>query len=360
MTRPSARSLVGRTFPASQPAFAPAALRRGKHARHFALVAVLALLATMPTSAYLKFGYAIDGRSVVLKWPDGQPVRYAVGSRGVAGVSATDFREAIARAFQTWESVPTASIRFQQDGVTDRVPSDNDGVTLLAFDSRPELDRTLGATSYTIDLLSGTLLEADVLFNAAFPWSVAGSGQPGRYDLESIATHEIGHLLGLGHSALGETEVLGSGRRVLSAGAVMFPIAFSPGNVSGRVLEADDIAGVSDIYPDGTFRRETGSISGRVTKDGIGVFGAHVAAMHLRSGKLVGGVTLDDAGNFILAGLEPGPVVLRVEPLDDGDVRSFIDSPRVDVNFRVAFSPRAVFVPRAGNIPDVVITVVAK
>ena len=62
----------------------------------------------------------------------------------------------------------------------------------------------------------------------------------------------------------------------------------------------------------------------------------------------------------LLAGVEPGPVVLRVEPLDDGDVASFIDRPRVDTNFRVGFSPRVVFVPRGGNAPDVVIEVVEK
>ncbi len=303
-------------------------------------MAVLAAMSAVPSSAYLKFGYTIAGQSVVLRWPEGRPVPYAVGTRGAAGVSANEFREAVARAFATWEAVPTSSIHFAQTGVSDREPSDNDGVTLLAFANRPELDRTLGATSYTVDVVSGTLLEADVFFNAAFPWSVSPGGQAGRFDLESIATHEIGHLLGLGHSALGETELVGSGRRVLSAGAVMFPIAFSPGNIDGRRVQPDDIAGVSDIYPDDGFRQATGSVSGRVTKNGLGVFGAHVVAMHLRTGVLVGGFTLDQAGTFVLAGIEPGPVVVRVEPLDDGDVASFIDVPRVDLDFQVAFSPR--------------------
>jgi hypothetical protein len=287
-------------------------------------------------------------------------VSYFVGARGGGGVSASEFRDAVQRAFGNWEALPTSAVRFANAGVSERPPSDNDGVTLLAFADRPELDRTLGATSYTIDVVSGTLLEADVFFNAAFPWSVAPAGQAGRFDLETIATHEIGHLLGLGHSALGETEVVGTGRRVLSAGAVMFPIAFSPGNIDGRRLQPDDIAGASDIYPDGSFRESTGSVSGRVTKDGLGVFGAHVVAMHLRSGALVGTFTLDDSGAFVLAGLEPGPVVLRVEPLDDGDVSSFIESQQVDLNFRVAFSARAVFVPRGGNVPDVDVQVVAK
>ncbi len=324
------------------------------------LVVALALLATIPTSAYLKFGYTIAGRSVVLRWADGQPVSYMVGARGAGGVSATEFRDAVARAFATWEAVPSSTIAFRQIGVTDRQASDNDGVTLLAFADRPELDRTLGATSYTIDVITGTLLEADVFFNAAFPWSVAPGGEAGRFDLESIATHEIGHLNGLGHSALGETETVGTGRRVLSAGAVMFPIAFAPGNLDGRRLQPDDVAGISDVYPEQSFRKDTGSVSGRVTKGGLGVFGAHVVAMHLRTGALIGGFTLDDTGAFVLAGIEPGPVVLRVEPLDDGDVESFIDVPRVDVDFRVSFAPRTVFVPTGGNVPDVRIEVPGK
>jgi hypothetical protein len=325
-----------------------------------ALVTLIAMLAVVPTSAYLKFGYTIAGRPVVLKWADDRPVSYFVGSRGGGGVSADEFRDAVVRAFGTWQDIPTSSVRFTNAGISDRGPSDNDGVTLLAFSDRPELDRTLGATSYTIDVSTGTLLEADVFFNATFPWSVAPAGQSGRFDLQTIATHEIGHLLGLGHSALGETEMLGSGRRVLSAGAVMFPIAFSPGNIDGRRLQPDDLAGASDIYPDGTFRRSTGSISGRVTKNGLGVLGAHVVAMHLQTGALVGGFTLDETGAYVLAGLEPGPVVVRVEPLDDGDVASFIENPQVDLNFRVAFSTRAVFVPKGGNIPDVDVPVVAK
>ncbi len=328
--------------------------------RLYALVAVLASMASVPTSAYLKFGYTIGGQSVVLKWPSGTPVPYVVGSGGGGDVSAAEFREAVTRAFATWEQVGSSTIRFTQAGISDREPSDNDGVTLLAFANRPSLDRTLGATSYTIDIATGTLLEADVFFNAAFPWSVAPAGQAGRFDLESIAAHEIGHLIGLGHSALGETEMVGTGRRVLSAGAVMFPIAFAPGSIDGRRLQPDDIAGVSDIYPDAGFRQATGSVSGRVTKNGLGVMGAHVVAMHLRTGALVGGFTLDTSGAFVVAGVEPGPVVLRVEPLDDGDVTSFIDGPPVDLDFRVAFSSRVIFVPRGGNVPDVTIDVVPK
>jgi hypothetical protein len=320
--------------------------------------ALLALWLVTPARAYLKFGIADGLASRTLRWPVGQPVAYVVGDGGVPGVSAAEFEAAIARAAETWAAVPTATMRFAAAGLTSRPLADNDGVTHIAFDERPELDRTLASTSYTIDVTSAEILEVDIFFNAAFPWSTSASGTPGRFDVESIAVHELGHLAGLGHSAVGETEVIPSGgRRLLSAGATMFPIAFSPGNIDGRRLMPDDIAGLSDIYPTPDFESRAGSVSGRVLLDGVGVFGAHVTAYHLRTGALVGGFVLERSGAFVIGGLEPGPVVLRAEPLDDGDVESFFDEPGVQLNFRATFYDRVVYVPRGGNAAGIDIRV---
>ena len=37
----------------------------------------------------------------------------------------------------------------------------------------------------------------------------------------------------------------------------MFPIAFAAGSIAARTLKADDIAGISDLYPDGDFATPT-------------------------------------------------------------------------------------------------------
>ncbi len=141
----------------------------------------------------------------------------------------------------------------------------------------------------------------------------------------------------------------------------MFPIAFSPGSVSLRTLRADDIAGISDLYPAAGFARRTGSISGKVTKNGAGVLGAHIVAFNPRTGKLVGGFSLEDDGSFVIAGLDPGPQVLRAEPLDDADVDSFLDlTLGVDVNFRVAFYEKLVVVPRGGGATGIALKVLPK
>ncbi len=286
-----------------------------------ALVAAMVFGSVQPALAYLKFGVTVGGAQMTLKWAQ-TPVRYFVTDQGVSGVSATDLQAAAGRAFATWQAVPTASIAYQFAGFTAAAPGRDDGLSTLGFRSRPELDRVLAATSFV----------------------------------------EIGHLSGLGHSALGETELReGGGRRVLGAEAVMFPIAFVAGSIAGRTLKADDIAGISDLYPDGDFNQALGSISGRVTKDGQPIFGAHVVAFDVARGSVVGTFSLNAQGDFSAGGLSPGPHVLRVEPIDDADVESFFEAARtVDVDFRVGFIDRIVVVPRGGDSGEVALRVVRK
>ena len=321
------------------------------------LAACLIAAATAPAAAYLKLGFRAGGRIVEARWQD-RPVRYFVKNRDDNGVTASQFQQAITRAFTTWEQQPTIDITFSFAGFTGAEPFDEDGMNVLGFQAEPDLERVLGATGFTIDDLTGEILESDIFFNTIFDWSVAASGEPNRFDLESTAVHEIGHMIGLGHSAIGETELTAGRRRVIAKQAVMFPIAFPVGNISDRQLKADDIAGASDTYPEGNFARQHGSISGRVTLGGRGVFGAHVTAYSLRSGKIVGNFTLDQNGAFVIGGLEPGLHVVRVEPLDDGDVGSFFDDDdEVEVGFKATIAARLVSVPRGGASADIVIEV---
>ena len=324
------------------------------------VVATLCVGDAIPALAYLKFGVSVGGRVVAVKWAR-TPVKYFVSDRGVTGVSSNDLQAAVGRAFATWQAVPTASIAYQFVGFTAASAGQEDGQTTLGFVARPELNRVLASTSLLLDETTGEIVEADIFFNSAFRWSVAPGGDPNAFDVESIAVHEIGHLNGLGHSALGETEIRSDGgRRVIAAEAVMFPVAFAPGNVSMRTLKADDMAGMSSLYPGSGFD-ETGSISGRVTRDGRGVFGAHVVAFDPATGLLVGQFTLDDQGRFTMAGLSPGPRVIRLEPLDDADVESFFDLPTpVDLDFRASFYDRLVVVPRGGDSGAIEIKVVPK
>ena len=309
-------------------------------------VVMVVLGFAQPLDAYLQFTVVRAGQTRTLKW-QWMPVRWHAADRGASGISAAEFQATMARAFGTWEAVPTASIAFQFAGVTGAEPFDDDGLSVLGFQDQPDMERVLGATGFLVDTVTGDIVEADIFFNSAFLWSTSATGDPNRFDLESMAVHEIGHLLGLGHSALGETEVRPEGgRRVLASGAVMFPVSLGRGMTHDRRLQPDDIAGVSDLYPDGDFRSNTGVARGKVTRNGGGVLGAHVVAFNPERGELVGGFTLNNDGAFEIAGLRPGPHIIRVEPLDDADVDSFFSARNpIDLGFLVTFYNRLFVAP---------------
>jgi hypothetical protein len=73
--------------------------------------------------------------------------------------------------------------------------------------------------------------EADIDINVSYPW--ANNGDPNAYDVQAVYTHEVGHLLGLGHS----TDTL----------ATMYPTV-DEGELHWRDLHTDDIQGILIIY----------------------------------------------------------------------------------------------------------------
>ena len=331
--------------------------RRGRWCGVLAAVVVL----SASVHGYLKLGTEIASGDVVgIQW-DRMPIRYFVTNRDVPGVTALQVQTAVARAFSRWSDVPEVALSAEFVGFTSAEPGEEDDMSVIGFRDRPELDRTLGAASFKLDDVTGELIESDIFLNSAFEWSVTAGGDTTRFDVESISMHEVGHLLGLGHSALGETEAReGGGRAVLGKRAVMFPIAYPRGNIEDRTLEADDRAGIADIYGDSR-QRALGSISGRVTLDGEGLFGAHVTAFNQHTGDLVGGFTLNERGGFVIAGLSPGLYIVRVEPLDDADFDSFFDEDTtVNINFRPAYYQNLVAVPAGGSSGTIEIRVQPK
>ncbi len=319
-----------------------------------------------PVFGYLKTSVADSaGKLYVGTWP--QDPTYYITNRATDGVSIAALEQAVEGGFTAWTSVPTTTIRATFGGLTGAEPDVVDHQNTIGFadlGNLPGFEQTLGFTDFlTVDGTPPHFAETDIVLNSAYPWATDPAGVPGRYDLQSVTTHEIGHFLGLGHSAIGLVTKKADGTLdVLGKRSVMFPIAFMPGNVSDRTLTADDIAGISDLYPSSTFRKTTGSISGRILKNQTGIFGAHVVAFNTRTGTLIGGFSLDKQGDYVIAGLPPGTYVVRVEPLDDLDVSSFFDTSvdTVDTSFRVAYYAGPVIVPAGGNTGGIDVTVVAK
>ena len=132
-------------------------MRRGVAA---ALAAMAACVMFAPAlDAYLKLGTTINGRVLSLHWTQ-LPIRYFVTDRSVAEVTSQQLQQTIATAFSTWAAVPGVSLSSQFAGFTQVGPLDNNNLTVLGFENRPQLDWVLGSTSFTVDVITGDIVES--------------------------------------------------------------------------------------------------------------------------------------------------------------------------------------------------------
>jgi hypothetical protein len=122
--------------------------------------------------------------------------------------------------------------RFAYTGPSFQTTTTFDGINLVLF--RNASSGSAIATTYWWS--SGSrIVDADVVFwDGAFQFFAGSSGCSGGFYIEDIAVHEFGHALGLGHSTF--------------TNATMYP-SVSSCNMGNRTLDADDIAGVSALYP---------------------------------------------------------------------------------------------------------------
>ena len=144
---------------------------------------------------------------------------------------------------------------------------------------------------------NGSITDADVIFNG-LDFGFTTSGVSGRFDVQDVGTHELGHLLGLDHSGW--------------AGATMYPYV-DQSVVVQRSLSLDDVHGMRDVYPSGAYAQITGTV--RRLSDNSVVPGAHVWVRDA-GGRPSGGALSMDDGTFAVRGLDAGTYTVLAEPLD--------------------------------------------
>jgi hypothetical protein len=183
----------------------------------------------------------------------GKPLFWAGGCVGFSleqslseKLPKAETRIAIQRAFQQWTEVecsatgrstlkfvPMADATCRRSEYRKGEPNVN--VIFFRDDDwrYTDIDNTLAKTTVTFNATTGEIYDADIEVNTAFN-PVTVTDESPQYDLQSIMTHEVGHLIGLAHSPFPE--------------ASMFA-GYAPGDVSFRTLANDDVAAICTVYP---------------------------------------------------------------------------------------------------------------
>jgi hypothetical protein len=237
-------------------------------------------------------------------------------------VSAAAAETAFLAGASAWTGQSQASFSYFYAG---RVADTNfgyDGRNVALFRHDTNSGSTLG-TTYSW-LSGGKLLESDVVFwDGVYAAFTGSSGCSSGYYLEDIATHELGHALGLNHST------------VLSA--TMYP-TYSLCSTALRTLDADDVKGVESLYPPppGTNAVPTVSISSPSSGASV-VKGAAVSfsgsstdredgtltTKLVWTSSLLPNQTIGSGGSFTFAGLPVGSQTLTASVSDSGGVTGF-------------------------------------
>ncbi len=279
---------------------------------------VAALMLAAPLWAYVTSrSLSNTGTVVQQRWKSAVSIPYRINPTKGANVTGSGDQSAIFRAsFASWQALTTATISFAEGATTAAtVKPGFDQVNLITSNitASDYASSALGLTIvYSFDQggvvdefgraidFPGQIVEADIMFNPSTQFSIDAATPANRIDLQSVATHEIGHFLGLDHTSL--------------LSSVMFP-TLTDGASYARTLSADDIAGISTIYPSASFATK-GSLTGTVRTTGnVAVYGAIVTAVN-SNGQPVASAITDTTGKYTIAGLDAGSYTVYAEPLD--------------------------------------------
>jgi hypothetical protein len=170
-----------------------------------------------------------------------------VNRKASTKVSLEETRDLLGKAFAMWSGVSCdacgatgqPSLVGTEGGATDcgfELVRDGTNTNVLLYydDAWPREPGQLALTTVRFKIDTGEIIDADLEINAAE--NITLTGDDGSYDLDSIITHEVGHVLGLAHSADPESTMR---------------TRYPEGDTSLRTLAEDDICGICAAAPPG-------------------------------------------------------------------------------------------------------------
>lgn len=242
-------------------------MRRIKSFSTIVLVIFALIFTTKYNSDYENIAYAYEfiysSEGNYLRWSASDvPISYTISNHWLP--DAVEPVGAVYAGFKTWEDVASSSVSFNYGGTTfDTLPDEEDDVNMIGWNAQAFVggveSGAIGAT-YIAWYDTETLYydEVDIALSIYYPWSTTGGAN--KFDIQGVVTHEVGHLLGLGHT---DWEV-DYGYYTPAEFTALYPERCECTMTSGptflyshtyeqssllRTLEQDDIAGITVLYP---------------------------------------------------------------------------------------------------------------
>jgi hypothetical protein len=196
--------------------------------RSLLLLPVAALIALGSTNLNLE-GYALSAS----KWPT-STVTYYVNSQS-KWVSESAATSAVQVAAQVWREQTQANIELVYGGYTSgsSLTLNYKNEVFFRDGTHDTVSNAIAETRTWVDS-KGNRLDSDIVFyEGAYTWFAFSGCSKGLY-IENVGVHELGHMLGLGHSEV-------------SAAAMYYKASYC--SQKALVLDPDDIAGIEAQYP---------------------------------------------------------------------------------------------------------------
>jgi len=172
-------------------------------------------------SRSFSFSYTEDNRWL----HSNEPVKYKINTTGAPAGAIT----AIDAAFTTWQNASYSWITFDNDG-TGNYTFQEDNINSLSW------GYAFGAVAASANYDYYPITEKDIVFESSLNWSTSTPPQSNCFDVQNIATHEIGHWLRLKDLyAVADNE------------KTMYGYS-EPEETKKRSLTTDDINGIRYIY----------------------------------------------------------------------------------------------------------------
>jgi len=286
------------------------------------------------------------------RWRANSVISYKVDQGPLGTFSNSDATKLVSSAFSVWQSIPTCNLTVVNGG---SIGYDVSLSTWSTFQGQKDSDAYLSPIVFDNDgsiteLYYGTGASKSILgfagpkntasrtdgIEITSGWAVLNGQLTNQTEAirnqlwRDTLVHEFGHFLNLSHSPanlpLGQDSDLANNVNI----PIMSPVAWlRPQGWKGTT--ADDVAIISSLYPKGSFKSITGTLSGRLTlSDGTPFKGAHVAAIRLDTSQkptseVYSGISgfldadstqPDKEGYFEIGGLPAGQYAVYVEGLD--------------------------------------------